>query len=127
MKWEIDKNEDADASFLVLDGRYPISFDRLTEEDWFKHLSEKSWVDMRQILPAFIAAYDAAGIPLSRKFFDRYKFAFSCRAEADYEDSIHAVCNDMLYAGEYMWSLSHLSRDSDTCIEEILEEIDGVE
>jgi len=127
MKWEIDKNEDADASFLVLDGLYPISFDRLTEEDWFKHLSKKSWVDMRQILPAFIAAYDAAGIPLSRKFFDCYKFAFSCRAEADYEDIIHAVCNDMLYAGEYMWSLSHLSRDSDTCIEEILEEIDGVE
>ncbi len=45
MKWEIDKNDDADASFLVLDGHYPISFDRLTEKDWFMHLREFRWND----------------------------------------------------------------------------------
>tara|TARA_R110001606_G_scaffold200252_1_gene348178 strand:- start:653 stop:1264 length:612 start_codon:yes stop_codon:yes gene_type:complete len=122
MKWEIDTK----AKHLSLDGHYHISFDRLTEDDWFRHLSEKGWVDMREILAAFIAAYDAAGIPLSRKFFDRYKFAFFARAEGDYENNIHAVCNDRLYGGDHMWSLSHLSRDSDTCIEEILEDIDGM-
>ena len=63
--------------FFSFDGRYHISFDRLTEDDWFKHLSEKSWVDMRQILPAFVAAYDAAGIPLSKQFFKRHKAVFS--------------------------------------------------
>ena len=40
MKWEIDKNDDADASFVVLEEHYPISFERLTEKDWFWHLAE---------------------------------------------------------------------------------------
>ena len=100
MKWEIDKNDDADASCLVLDGQYPISFDRLTEKDWFMHLSEKSWVDMRQILPAFIEAYDAACIPLSKQFFERHKAAFFRRAEEDYEILAQNLCSEKVHGGK---------------------------
>lgn len=122
MKWEIDKNDDADASFLVLDGQYPISFDRLTEKDWFMHLSEKSWVDMRQILPAFIEAYDAAGIPLSKQFFERHKAAFFRRAEEDYEILAQNLCSEKVHGGKLLWSLTYAFRASDACIDEILED-----
>ena len=122
MKWEIDKNDDADASFLVLDGQYPISFDRLTEDDWFRHLSEKSWVDMREILPAFVAAYDAAGIPLSKQFFERHKAAFFRRAEEDYEILAQNLCSEKVHGGKLLWSLTYAFRASDACIDEILED-----
>ena len=122
MKWEIDKNDDADASFLVLDGQYPISFDRLTEKDWFMHLSEKSWVDMRQILPAFIEAYDAACIPLSKQFFERHKVAFFRRAEEDYEILAQNLCSEKVHGGKLLWSLTYAFRASDACIDEILED-----
>lgn len=122
MKWEIDKNDDADASVLVLDGQYPISFDRLTEKDWFMHLSEKSWVDMRQILPAFVEAYDAACIPLSKQFFERHKAAFFRRAEEDYEILAQNLCNDKVHGGKLLWSLTYAFRASDACIDEILED-----
>ena len=122
MKWEIDKNDDADASFLVLDGQYPISFDRLTEKDWFMHLSEKSWVDMRQILPAFIEAYDAACIPLSKQFFERHKAAFFRRAEEDYEILAQNLCSEKVHGGKLLWSLTYAFRASDACIDEILED-----
>ena len=122
MKWEIDKNADADTSFLVLDGQYPISFDRLTEKDWFMHLSEKSWVDMRQILPAFIEAYDAACIPLSKQFFERHKAAFFRRAEEDYEILAQNLCSEKVHGGKLLWSLTYAFRASDACIDEILED-----
>ena len=122
MKWEIDKNDDADTSFLVLDGQYPISFDRLTEKDWFMHLSEKSWVDMRQILPAFIEAYDAACIPLSKQFFERHKVAFFRRAEEDYEILAQNLCSEKVHGGKLLWSLTYAFRASDACIDEILED-----
>jgi len=122
MKWEIDKNDDADASCLVLDGQYPISFDRLTEKDWFMHLSEKSWVDMRQILPAFIEAYDAACIPLSKQFFERHKAAFFRRAEEDYEILAQNLCSEKVHGGKLLWSLTYAFRASDACIDEILED-----
>jgi hypothetical protein len=65
MKWEID----TDNSCLTLNGDYHISFERLTEIDWFEHLSEKNWVDMRDLLSAFVAAYDYADLQLSEDFF----------------------------------------------------------
>tara|TARA_R110000822_G_scaffold5772_2_gene24703 strand:- start:74 stop:694 length:621 start_codon:yes stop_codon:yes gene_type:complete len=116
MKWEIDTK----TKHLSLDGHYHISFDRLAEEDWFRHLSEKGWVDMREILSAFVAAYDAAGIPLSRKFFKSYKAAFFCRAEMDYENRIQNLCNDKVYGGKLLWSLTYAFSDSDSCINEII-------
>jgi len=63
MKWEITETK-----HLLLDGNYHISFDRLTEHNWFRHLSEKEWIDMPDLLLAFIAAYDAAGLKLSKDF-----------------------------------------------------------
>ena len=118
MKWEIDR----DTKHLSLDGHYHISFDRLTEDDWFRHLSEKSWVDMREILPAFVAAYDAFGIPLSEEFFKRHKDAFFRRAEDDYEARIQDLCNDKVYGGKRIWSLTYCLRDSDSCIDEIVKD-----
>jgi LPS-assembly protein len=75
---------------------------------------------MREILPAFVAAYDSAGIPLSKQFFKRYKAAFFRRAEEDYENRIQGLCNDRVYGGKLLWSLSYASSDSDSCIDEIL-------
>ena len=118
MKWEIDYL----TKHLSLDGHYNISFDRLTEGDWFKHLSEKSWVDMREILPAFVAAYDAAGIPLSKQFFERHKAAFFRRAEEDYEILAQNLCNDKVHGGKLIWSLTYASSDSDSCIDEIVKD-----
>ena len=118
MKWEIDYL----TKHLSLDGHYNISFDRLTEGDWFKHLSEKSWVDMREILPAFVAAYDAAGIPLSLQFFERHKAAFFRRAEEDYENRMQDLCNDKVHGGKLIWSLTYASSDSDSCIDEIVKD-----
>ena len=118
MKWKIDR----DIPALVLDGHYPIYFDVLTDGDYFRHLSEKSWIDMREILPAFVAAYDSAGIPLSKQFFKRYKAAFFRRAEEDYENRMQDLCNDRVYGGKLLWSLSYASRDSDTCIDQILKD-----
>tara|TARA_B110000858_G_C17760661_1_gene454358 strand:+ start:396 stop:1016 length:621 start_codon:yes stop_codon:yes gene_type:complete len=116
MKWEIDR----DIPALVLDGHYPIYFDSLTDGDYFRHLSEKSWIDMREILPAFVAAYDSAGIPLSKHFFKRYKAAFFRRAEEDYENRIQELCNDRVYGGKLLWIRAYASSDSDSCIDEIL-------
>ena len=117
MKWEVTETK-----HLLLEGNYHISFDRLTEDDWFRHLSEKSWVDMREILPAFVAAYDAAGIPLSKQFFERHKVAFFCRAEEDYEILAQNLCNDKVHGGKLLWSLTYAFRASDACIDEILED-----
>ena len=118
MKWEIDEV----TKHLSLDGHYHISFDRLTEDDWFRHLSEKSWIDMREILPAFVAAYDAAGIPLSKQFFERHKVAFFRRAEEDYEILAQNLCSEKVHGGKLLWSLTYAFRASDACIDEILED-----
>ena len=118
MKWEIDYL----TKHLSLDGHYNISFDRLTEGDWFKHLSEKSWVDMREILPAFVEAYDAAGIPLSLQFFERHKAAFFRRAEEDYENRMQDLCVDKVHGGRLIWSLTHAESDSDSCIDAIVKD-----
>ena len=118
MKWEIDEV----TKHLSLDGHYHISFDRLTEDDWFRHLSEKSWIDMREILPAFVAAYDAACIPLSKQFFERHKVAFFRRAEEDYEILAQNLCSDKVHGGKLLWSLTYAFRASDACIDEILED-----
>ena len=118
MKWEVD----ADVSCLVLGGHYPISFDRLTEKDWFMHLSEKGWVDMRHILPAFVEAYDAAGIPLSKQFLSVIRLHFFRRAEEDYEILAQNLCSDKVHGGKLLWSLTYASRASDACIDEILED-----
>jgi len=95
MKWRIDNK----TKHLELDGNYFISFDRLTEDDWFRHLSEKNWVDMVKLLPAFVAAYDAAGLKLDKNFFARHKEAFFHRTESDYADSLMSVWSDKCNGG----------------------------
>jgi hypothetical protein len=95
MEWEIDTK----TKHLSLDGHYHISFDRLTEDDWFRHLSEKNWVDMTKILPAFVAAYDAAELKLDKDFFARHKESFFHRTESDYADGLMSVWSDKCNGG----------------------------
>ena len=113
---------DNTVEFTVLEDHYFISFDRLTEDDWFSHLAEKEWVNMKDLFSAFVAAYDAAGIPLSKQFFERHKDAFFRRAEEDYEILAQNLCSERVHGGKLLWSLTYAFRDSDACIDEILED-----
>ena len=72
MKWQIDKKNKC----LTLDKSYDISFDRLQEDNWFNHLAEKSWVNMDDLFNAFVAAYKAANLPLTKDFFAKFKLAY---------------------------------------------------
>jgi len=113
MKWEIDTK----TKHLSLNENYHISFDRLTEGvytgekcDWFRHLSEKNWVDMKEILPAFVAAYDAAGLKLDKDFFARHKESFFHRTESDYADGLMSVWSDKCNGGSsFLETASDLS------------------
>lgn len=116
MKWEIDTK----TKHLSLDGNYHISFDRLTEDDWFRHLSEKNWVDMKKILPAFVAAYDAAGLKLDKDFFARYKEAFFNRSEDDFRRSLSGVWNEKCNGGVILMSVSNLFRTPDDFIDDLI-------
>jgi hypothetical protein len=116
MKWEIDTK----TKHLSLDGNYHISFDRLTEDDWFLHLSEKNWVDMKKILPAFVSAYDAAGLNLDKDFFRRYKKAFMERAEDDYVVAINDAWNKKCYGDRLLMNSIGMFRPSELCIDDLI-------
>jgi len=92
MKWEITETKQ-----LLLEGNYSISFKVLKSQNWFRHLSEKDWVDMPDLLLAFMAAYDAAGLKLDKDFFRHYKKAFFERAEDDYVVAINDAWNERCY------------------------------
>ena len=94
MKWEITETK-----HLLLEGNYHISFKSLKSENWFRHLSEKEWVDMTELLPAFVAAYDAAELKLDKDFFARHKESFFHRAESDYADGLKSVWSDKCNSG----------------------------
>jgi len=121
MKWEIDKV----TKHLDLEDHYFISFDRLTEDDWFSHLAEKEWVNMKELLPAFVAAYDAAGLKLDKNFFARYKKAFFKRAEDDYVVSINDAWNRNCHVLTPMHGVGeklvvNIFRPSELCIDDLI-------
>ena len=89
MKWEIDNV----TKHLDLEDHYFISFDRLTEKDWCSHLAEKEWVNMKDLFSAFVAAYDAAGLPLTESFFKNYQKSLLARAETDYHSVVSNLWN----------------------------------
>lgn len=74
MDWKIDtKNK-----VLTLNGSYHIDFDRLQEDEdkdcnWFEHLATKGWSDPLDLLEAFTAAFDAAGLKASYKFYTNWE------------------------------------------------------
>jgi len=115
MKWEITETK-----HLLLEGNYHISFKSLKSENWFLHLSEKEWVDMPDLLLAFIAAYDAAGLELDRDFFRRYKKAFFERAEDDYVVAINDAWNKKCYDNKLLAPLHQIFRPSELCIDELI-------
>lgn len=123
MKWEVCE----ESKGLLLDGNYFISFDRLTDMDWFRHLSEKNWVDMSALLLAFVAAYDAAGLKLDRDFFDRYKKAFFACAEDQYVIAINTVWNNKCNDSSFLETLSDLNnwifRPTKICIDDLVSDV----
>ena len=92
MKWQIDKKNEC----LTLDKSYDISFDRLQEDNWFNHLAEKSWVNMDDLFKAFVAAYKAAEIPLSKQFFDTFHAAYMAHVDTRF----YSLIFDLRYADE---------------------------
>jgi hypothetical protein len=57
-KWEVGPDGE-----MTYDGdRYWIEKERLTEEDWILHLSEKAWIDWNEFIPAFLQALENAKI-----------------------------------------------------------------
>tara|TARA_R100000654_G_scaffold45274_1_gene71419 strand:+ start:526 stop:870 length:345 start_codon:yes stop_codon:yes gene_type:complete len=84
MKWQIDKENE----LLILDGDYEIAFDRLQEGDWFKHLAEKRWIDMDELFKAFVSAFRAAELPLTKDFFAKFKLAYMRNVDDKFYDLI---------------------------------------
>jgi len=125
MQWEVD----TEGKCLELDGHYWINFDRLTDMDWFRHLSEKDWVDMPDLLLAFVAAYDAAGLKLDRDFFDRYKKAFFACAEDQYVIAINTVWNNKCNGSSFLETLSDLNnwifRPTEICIDDLVSDVES--
>ena len=115
MKWEITETK-----HLLLDGHYSISFKSLKSENWFRHLSDKEWVDMPDLLLAFIAAYDAAGLELDKDFFRRYKKAFFERAEDDYVVAINDAWNKKCYGNKLLMTAVSIFRPSELCIDDLI-------
>ena len=122
MKWEIDTK----TKHLSLNGNYYISFDRLTEDDWFRHLAEKNWVDMPTLLLAFIAAYDAAELKLNKDFFRRYKKAFMERAEDEYVVAINDAWNKKCYGDRLLMNSIDMFRPSELCIDDLISQKEPV-
>jgi len=121
MKWEIDHV----TKHLSLDGHYHISFKSLKSQNWFLHLSEKDWVDMPDLLLAFVATYDAAGLKLDKNFFARYKKAFFKRAEDDYVVSINDAWNRNCHVLTPMHGVGeklvvNIFRPSELCIDDLI-------
>jgi hypothetical protein len=112
MKWEVCEGSKG----LLLDGNYFIRFDGLTDVDWFRHLSDKDWVDMSALLLAFVAAYDAAGLQLDEDFFDRYKKAFFARAEDDYVVAVNDVWAKTFGVDKILVSVYGHCRPTKVCI-----------
>jgi len=125
MKWEVCE----DLKGLLLDGNYFISFDGLTDMDWFRHLSEKDWVDMPDLLLAFVAAYDAAGLKLDRDFFDRYKKAFFACSEDQYVIAINTVWNNKCNGSSFLETISDLNnwifRPTKICIDDLVSDVES--
>jgi len=115
MKWEITETK-----HLLLEGNYHISFKSLKSQNWFRHLSEKEWVDMPTLLLAFIAAYDAAGLKLDRAFFRSYKKAFMERAEDDYVVAINDAWNKKCHGNKLLMTAVSIFHPSELCIDDLI-------
>jgi len=116
MKWEIDHV----TKHLSLDGHYHISFKSLKSQNWFLHLSEKDWVDMPDLLLAFVATYDAAGLKLDKNFFARYKKAFFECAEDDYVVAINDAWNKKCNGDKLLMTAVSIFRPSELCIDDLI-------
>lgn len=94
MRWKIRKEEKLLQLWQndnMFEGSYYIEFDRLTESDWFLHLSEKSWINMDKLFWAFYRAYEAAGIPIEEDFFRRFKEAYRNYANIRFYNLIYSI------------------------------------
>ena len=106
MEWIITIDEqDKEKMYLILNGHYDISFDRLQENEdkeynWFSHLAGKRWVDMVSLLDAFLAAYDEAGIQPSEKFYLNWSAAVLKKAGSITYEGIRLAYEKKFHPGE---------------------------
>lgn len=66
--WAISPNGD----LKHIKMQYCIPADRLEEEDWILHLTEKAWIDFNTFIPAYFEACRRAGIK-NIKIITNYK------------------------------------------------------
>ena len=107
MQWEID----AENRVLTLRGYYHIEFERLEDDqykdyNWFHHLSGKTWVDMNALLDAFLAAYEAANIKPTKKFYLNWEAAVQKKARSDAYSKIFNLYNEKFHPNKFMISLA---------------------
>jgi hypothetical protein len=57
-KWHVALDGDLEYD----NGRYYISADRLTENNWIAHLFEKAWIDWNDFIPAYFQALKNIGV-----------------------------------------------------------------
>lgn len=55
--WHV--SEEGDMEFQ--DGRYFISSDRLTQDNWILHLMSKKWINFNEFIPAYFHALNITG------------------------------------------------------------------
>ena len=75
---------------------------------------------MPDLLLAFIAAYDAAGLELDKDFFRSYKKAFFERAEDDYVVAINDAWNKKCYGDKLLMTAVSIFRPSELCIDDLI-------
>ena len=101
MQWEIDtKNK-----VLTLNGYYHIDFDRLQENEdkdcnWFEHLATKYWSDPLDLLEAFTAAFDAAGLKASKQFYTNWEACVLRKAGSITYRGIRHIYEEKFYPNE---------------------------
>ena len=123
MKWELYDSKYG-LRGLMLDGDYFIKSDRFNDMDWFNHLSEKDWVDMKVLLTAFVSAFKAFDLELTEDFFDRYKKAFFARAEDDYVVAVNDAWAQNCRKDRILFSAYELYCPTKLCISDMIADID---
>lgn len=83
MKWEIDEKY----KVITLCNNYYIRFEnfrenKVSKDNGFHHLAEKEWVDMNDLLDAFLAGYEVANIKPTKQFYLNWLAACHKKAQA---------------------------------------------
>mgnify|MGYP001494294276 CR=1 FL=1 len=101
MEWEIDEKY----KVLTLCNNYHIRFEDFREnedrkDNGFHHLAQKNWVDMNDLLDAFLAGYEAANIKPTKQFYLNWLDACHKKAEAKAYEKIWGLYAEKFIGGD---------------------------